>query len=78
MTEWEQKLDTFLTFNERDLLEHAGKITAQVAEKLALDAYVEFDQKRREEDKQFADEEDRKFLEEIYTISKSHEPVIHS
>ena len=30
MTEWEQKLDAFLTFNERDLLEHAGKITAQV------------------------------------------------
>jgi hypothetical protein len=42
IAEWEQKLETFLTFNERDLLEHVGNITTQVAEKPALDAYVEF------------------------------------
>lgn len=78
MAEWEQKLDTFLTFNERDLLEHAGKITAQVAEKLALDAYVEFDQKRRWDESQLADEEDKNLLEEIHAISKSHEPIIRS
>jgi hypothetical protein len=27
MAEWEQKLDAFLTFNEKDLLDHAGKVS---------------------------------------------------
>lgn len=78
MDEWEQKLDAFLTFNERDLLEHAGKITAQVAEELALKCYSQFDQKRRESELLVADEEDRKLLEEMYAISNAKESVICS
>ncbi len=65
MAEWEQKLNAFLTFNERDLLEHAGKIAAQVAETLALDRYEEFDEKRRKEERTKADAEDRMLLEEL-------------
>lgn len=65
MSEWEQRLDTFLSFNERDLLDHAGKISAQVAEKLALERYEEFDVKRREEAKVIADAEDILLLEEL-------------
>jgi hypothetical protein len=65
MAEWEEKLDAFLTFNERDLLEHAGKISAQVAETLALDRYEEFDEKRRQEARRKADAEDRILLEEL-------------
>lgn len=63
MAEWEQKLDAFLTFNEQDLLDHAGKVSSRVAEKLVLDRYAEFDQKRRELEKLKADEEDMKLLE---------------
>ncbi len=73
MVEWEQKLDTFLTFNERDLLDHAGKVSAQVAEKLALERYMEFDCKRREEERLRADDEDMAFLEELQTTAKSAE-----
>lgn len=65
MAEWEQKLDAFLTFNERDLLAHAGKISAHVAETLALDRYEEFDAKRREEARKAADAEDVMLLEEL-------------
>ncbi len=67
MAEWEQKLDAFLTFNEKDLLEHAGKISAQVAEKLVLERYTEFDDKRREEERVRADDADVALLKELQT-----------
>ncbi len=63
MAEWEQKLDAFLSFNEKDLLNHAGKISAQIAERLALECYAEFDQKRRQEEKLVAEAEDIALLE---------------
>lgn len=65
MAEWERKLDAFLTFNEKDLLDHAGKVSAQVAEKLALERYEEFDKSRRQEEKQIADDEDIVLLETL-------------
>lgn len=65
MADWEQKLDAFLSFNERDLLNHAGRVSAQIAETLALDRYEEFDQKRRKEAKIKADAEDILLLEEL-------------
>lgn len=71
MAEWEQKLDAFLSFNERDLLGHAGKISAQVAEALALECYEEFDQKRRIEERQRADAEDLALLETLQEKAKS-------
>lgn len=75
MAEWEQKLDAFLTFNERDLLEHAGKISAQVAETLALGLYEEFDRRRRQEEKQIADAEDIALLEILKEKGKQFEPI---
>lgn len=65
MREWEDKLDAFLQFNERDVLTHAGKISAQVAERLALERYAEFDARRREAERLAADAEDVQTLERI-------------
>jgi len=65
MREWEDKLDAFLQFNERDVLTHAGKISAQVAERLALELYAEFDARRREAERLAADAEDVRALEQI-------------
>jgi len=73
MAEWEEKLDAFLLFKERDLLDHAGKISAEVAEKLALECYGKFSEKRRKEEKLLADDEDRAVLEELRDIAKSAE-----
>lgn len=42
MRDWREKLDAFLKFNERDLLEHAGKISMEVAQTLALQEYERF------------------------------------
>lgn len=58
MREWEDKLDAFLQFNEREVLTHAGKLRADVVEKLALERYESFDAIRREAARLAADAED--------------------
>lgn len=63
MRDWEDKLDAFLQFNERDVLGHARKVRAEVAEKLALERYETFDAARRETARLAADVEDVSALE---------------
>ncbi|SCU73808.1 putative DNA-binding protein [Cupriavidus necator] len=65
MHQWAEKLDAFLEFNERDVLRNAGKISAQVAERVALERYAEFAGKRREAARLSADVQDANVLEEI-------------
>lgn len=65
MQEWAEKLDAFLSFNERDVLTHAGKLRADVAEKLALERYETFDSTRREAARLAADAEDVAALEQV-------------
>ncbi|MFS8935476.1 RhuM family protein [Cupriavidus taiwanensis] len=62
---WADKLDAFLAFNEREVLTHAGKISAEVAERLALERYTEFETKRRDAERLAADAEDVAALERI-------------
>ena len=64
MRDWEDKLDAFLQFNEREVLTHAGKLRADVAEKLALERYESFDAGRREAARLAADAEDMATLEQ--------------
>jgi hypothetical protein len=68
MHEWERKLDAFLSFNERDILTHAGSVSAKVAEALALERYQEFDVQRREVERLAVDRED---MEELDRIERS-------
>ena len=65
MEQWAEKLDAFLSFNEHELLTHAGNVKADVAKKLAEQWYDEFDNKRKTEEALAADKEDIKELEEI-------------
>lgn len=51
--------------NEQEILTHAGRVRAEVARKMAVDRYEEFDQKRKKAEALAADEEDIKQLEEI-------------
>lgn len=46
MKDWVDKLNAFLQFNEREILENAGRISAKVAEQLAVQEYEKFNQKR--------------------------------
>lgn len=47
MEDWEQKLNNFLRFNDRDVLKNAGTITAQLAKEIAEQQYDIYDQNRK-------------------------------
>ena len=63
-----------MTFNEKELLNHAGKVSAQIAEKLALERHTEFDKQRKEEERLQADHEDISFLFFLATHFSSAQP----
>jgi len=46
MKDWIEKLNGFLTLNEREILEHAGKISHETAKELAESEYEKFNRKR--------------------------------
>ncbi|MBI3377089.1 MAG: virulence RhuM family protein [Nitrospirae bacterium] len=66
MRDWRKKLDAFLKFNERDILTNAGKVTKEVANKLALDHYEAFNRNRlaiEAKEEALADDEELKKIE---------------
>jgi hypothetical protein len=66
MRDWRKKLDAFLQFNERDILTNAGKVTKEVADKLALDQYETFHHNRlanEARNEALADDEELKKIE---------------
>jgi len=65
MEQWSEKLDAFLSFNEQELLTHAGRVRAEVAKEIAEARYEEFDGKRKAEAALAADADDLRELEEI-------------
>lgn len=62
MRDWEDRLDAFLSFNERDVLTHAGRVKAAVAEALAVERFEQFDAQRREAERLEADRVDMETL----------------
>ena len=47
MADWEEKLNQFLQFNGREVLQNFGKVRREVAEALAITEYEKFDAHRR-------------------------------
>lgn len=62
MAEWIVQADRFLTFNERDVLHHAGSISHQQMETIAHQRYEAFDTQRRTEERASSE---RQAIEEI-------------
>ena len=58
MRDWREKLDGFLKFNERDILKNAGRVSAEIAQRLALDEYEKFERRRLDEEALAPDEFD--------------------
>ncbi|WP_416193556.1 virulence RhuM family protein [Nitrobacter sp. TKz-YC01] len=71
MAEWADKLDAFLSFNERDVLTHAGRLRMDVAQKLAVERFEAFDANRRASEALAADEADIAQLEEMEKAAKA-------
>lgn len=47
MKDWVEKLNSFLTLNEKDLMTGAGKVSVEMARQLAEQEYDKFDTNRR-------------------------------
>ena len=56
MRDWREKLDAFLAFNERDILKDTGRVSAEVAQRLALEEYEKFEGRRLAEEASALDE----------------------
>lgn len=65
MTDWITKLDGFLTLNDRDVLNHAGKVSHQMAKDLAELEYDKYQDVRLKQDAQSADNKDFAQLEAL-------------
>jgi len=70
MKDWEDRLDAFLEFNERDILDHAGSLKASVAKKLAGERYEDFNERRKELEARKAAEDTLEELKQIEEKAK--------
>jgi hypothetical protein len=50
MKDWIEKLNSFLRFNEREILMNAGSISQEIAEKLAISEYEKYNRRQLTED----------------------------
>jgi hypothetical protein len=64
MKDWEQKLDEFLVFNDRQVLPHAGSVSKKNADEFAKQEYDHFAQRRREYKEALGQEESIRQLED--------------
>ncbi len=60
MKDWIDRLNAFLKFNDRDILENAGKVSKAVADEIAIEEYGKFNQHRIE---QSSSDDFEKFIE---------------
>lgn len=65
MADWKAKLDDFLRLNNQEVLSHAGKISAKIAQELAHAQYETFDKNRRKLEADQSEEELRQTIKRI-------------
>jgi len=74
MKDWADRLDGFLQFNERNILEHAGKVSHEMARELAEAEYDTFHLKRiRQQDPQPSDF-DQSVIEKAHELKRLAKP----
>lgn len=65
MSDWKEKVDGFLNFNDYEILKGKGAISRKQANEIAKKRYLEFDEARNKQEALEADAEDLKELEAI-------------
>ena len=65
MSDWKEKVDGFLNFNDYEILKGKGVISRKQANEIAKKRYLEFDEARKKQEALEADAEDLKELEAI-------------
>ncbi len=62
---WQENVDRILESNDKEVLDHKGKISNAEMEQIAGKVYGKFDKKRKAYDAQLADEQDLEELKKI-------------
>ena len=70
MKDWEEKLNEFLKYTKKEILQNSGKVSNEIAKKLAESEYKKFEQTRLKQDKEKDDEE---ILKEIEAIERKND-----
>ncbi len=70
MAEWAEKIKAFLTLNDRQILQNAGKVSHEVAKQLAEVEYDKFDVKRRAFEASNPTSDFDKFVERVHKERK--------
>jgi len=62
---WRENVDKILEMNDKQILNHKGKISNKEMEKLVIKIYDDFDEKRKKYEAELADKEDLKEIENL-------------
>jgi hypothetical protein len=73
MQDWKKKLDDFLNVNEKDILSHAGQVSADMAKELADSQYNDYIEKLLEIDAEKADSELKGVIKRLAIRKKKEE-----
>jgi hypothetical protein len=74
MNDWRDYVNRFVAFNERPLLQGAGKVSRERMEQVAYERYATFDAQRRKTDALKADDDDIRLLEQIERDASKRRP----
>ena len=74
MKDWRERLDRFLSFNERAILSHVGAINMETARELAREQYLLFNTHRLELAEQEAEKEFEEVVHELKSGEKKNNP----
>ncbi len=73
MSDWKKRLNAFLELNEQEILNHQGRISAELARDSAYEAYETFARNRRQLEADRADEELRDAVTKLSKKEKNNE-----
>jgi hypothetical protein len=74
MADWKTKLDAFLQLNDDKILTHAGKISAEMANELALSEYAKYEEHCKRDEFAHSEEELREALNRVMGNRESLDP----
>ena len=72
MSDWANKLNAFLQFNEREILEDPGKVSQEMAKAFAES---EFEEYRIVQDREFVSDFDREIKKSILSLFQNPESI---
>jgi len=75
MSEWKEKLDAFLTFNEQEILHDSGSVSMEIAQRLALEEYDKFSTRRLAEEAIVPDMDFERVRKQIESKRKDYKKI---